>query len=227
MTDTNEEQDDAYYEKLLARVDNTISDSRTRDRGALPLNLQISNDHSISGIFFYFEGDALTLPHRFSLMLLSIVYVMFFALCTVSTKTKSKGFPFQWFLITLTWQPINAALRRVLRRPRYAQKNYIWPYGMIAAIIFTGVLDLVILTKYAAEIDIEYNYLSPALTMFLITWATNWLVEIPVIYYVILNNYDMSKEANDLVAVDQNISSVVGTSSSSVGGGGEGTVTNL
>ena len=42
-----------------------------------------------------------------------------------------------------------------------------------------------------------------------------------------MNNYDMSKEANDLVASDQNIGSVVGTSSSSVGSGEEGTITNL
>ena len=111
MASTNAEHDDAYYEKLLARVDNTISDSRTRDRGDLPMNLQISNDHSISGVFFYFEGDALSLPHRFSLMLLSIVYVMFFSLCTAGTETRTKGFAGSWFLITLTWQPLNTLFR--------------------------------------------------------------------------------------------------------------------
>ena len=99
MTEDSQEHDDAYYEKLLARVDNTISDSRTRDRSDQPLNLQISNDHSISGVFFYYEEDSLTLAHRFSLMLLSITYVMFFALCTASEDTETKGFAGSWFLI--------------------------------------------------------------------------------------------------------------------------------
>eukprot|EP00942_MAST-04A_sp_MAST-4A-sp1_P006522 g6522.t1 len=226
MASTNAEHDDAYYEKLLARVDNTISDSRTRDRGDLPMNLQISNDHSISGVFFYFEGDALSLPHRFSLMLLSIVYVMFFSLCTAGTETRTKGFAGSWFLITLTWQPLNTLLRRVLRRPRYSQKNYIWPYGMVAAIVFTGIVDLVILTKYGAEIELEFDYLTPSFIIFLTTWTTNWLVEIPIIYYVITNDMDMSK-SDEFITSNQDIDSIVGTTSNTLGGGDDGTITNL
>ena len=227
MTEDSQEHDDAYYEKLLARVDNTISDSRTRDRGDQPLNLQISNDHSISGVFFYYEEDSLTLAHRFSLMLLSITYVMFFALCTASEDTETKGFAGSWFLITITWQPLNLLLRRVLRRPRFSQKNYLWPYGMMGAVLASGIIDLIIAIGYAAKIEMGYDFLKPAFVIFLTTWTTNWIVELPVIYYVLNNDLDMSKQENYITSEQQQaVDSIIGTTSSGVSGS-EGVVTNL
>ena len=97
---------------------------------------------------------------------------------------------------------------------------------MVAAIVFTGIVDLVILTKYGAEIELEFDYLTPSFIIFLTTWTTNWVVEIAIIYYVITNDMDMSK-SDEFITSNQDIDSIVGTTSNTLGGGDDGTITNL
>ena len=97
----------------------------------------------------------------------------------------------------------------------------------MGAVLVSGIIDLVIAIEYAANIEMEYDYLKPAFVIFLTTWTTNWIVELPVIYYVLNNDLDMSKQENYITSEQQQaVDSIIGTTSSDVGGS-EGVVTNL
>ena len=176
-----EDQSEAYYAQLLARVDDTIGESRSQQAGMGSIGHQLSNYHSLGGMFVYDELDSFSPAKRFCLLSLSVVFIMFMSMSTVKLNVGSVGgFGASWFLITIIWQSLNLSLRTALKRSEFAQKNLIWPYMSVGSTILLTILSVIYIAGG------NHDMVKVGFTIFLVTWMTNCLVELPVIYALII-----------------------------------------
>ena len=181
------EKDDAYYAQLLARVDDTISDSRARQANEMSVTMHLANNHSLVGLFLFDNQDSLGHGKRFAILYFSIVFIMFFSLVASPASGLEDGFAGTWFLTTLLWQAIHTGCKHSLRRVEFSQKLLIWPYAIVASCILLTTICLVFIASFGKD---EPEKLTVGFTIFLTTWITNWLVEMGVCYGFLMTYSD-------------------------------------
>jgi hypothetical protein len=220
---SSEDKDDAYYAQLLARVDDTISDSRARQADEMPLTMHLANNHSLVGLFLFDPQDSLAHGKRFTILYFSIVFIMFFSLVARPQSGLKDGFTGTWLITTILWQALHVGCKHSLRRIEFSQKHLIWPYGIVAVCILLSTICLVFIASFGKD---EPDQLTVGFTIFLSTWITNWLVEMGVCYGFLMTYPDFYLGVEIGSAQQQNYMRSDGDDFTN-GPAGAGTVTNL
>lgn len=136
--------DDAYYKELLARVDDTITE--TRESGHLEnydLMSFIFNEHSILGICLPDPTDSFSLGKRVYMLSLSLFFALFLGIEIANSHVvPERCWGTDLFLLTVCWQVIMMTMRIVLQRAQFTGALFLWPHASTIVIVFWGLYDI-------------------------------------------------------------------------------------
>ena len=177
MSDTADS--DAYFESLIARVDEAVED--TPEANELPLWRQVLNYHSIAGMFVVDQLDPFPMKKRAVMLCFGVLLQLLFSAIFVQPG-RSAGFR-TWCFITVCWFPIFFMMRLLLRRPDVSNKYGLYPWGI-------GLLCSVLLFAFIGTfpIRLEHNpdHISDVFITFIIAILVDWVLEAVLLAYCIL-----------------------------------------
>ena len=165
---------DAYYAQLIARVDDTISETHDSTGISVAGDPQAAvvralKEHSFVGVFFYDAPTPFGTAPRVYMLALSILTIL-----TLSLIGGGGNPWFAWMVITFIWQLLNAFVRGVLKRRHLSARFHAWPVGAVVIIVVQLLISLPLLADYGES---RPDQLDASLSVFLAVWTTNLVVE--------------------------------------------------
>lgn len=129
--------DEAYYKALIARVDDTITE--TREAGHTENNdlpTFVANEHSVLGCCFRDLSDSFTMRKRIYMLSLGLFLGLFLSTeCSASHPEAATPWGTDIVLTVIFWQALMLGTRIVLQRAAFSDRYYIWPYF---AVVWVG-----------------------------------------------------------------------------------------
>jgi hypothetical protein len=177
---------DAYFESLIARVDQAVAeDASGGSVGAKeesPMWWQLLNYHSAAGVCVHDQFDPFPLQKRVFLFAFGVLLNVFFS--AIFTPYGRENALRTWCYVALTWFPLFFMMRMLLRRPDVSNKFFCYPCVsvMLAFCLVVGCIVATLLREPDVGSphfsDHVSDHVSDVFTTTLISLTSNWAVEV-------------------------------------------------
>ena len=170
---------DAYFESLIARVDEAVEE--TPEGNGLTLWQQVQNFHSLTGLCIFDPLDPFPQKKRAVLLCFAVVLQLFFSAIFVQPARSAPART--WFFISVCWFPIFFMVRLLMRRPDVSNKYNFYPWGIgIMCVVFSFgfITSLVLRSEY------NPNQTNDTFVTFLIAISIDWIIEATLLAICIL-----------------------------------------
>eukprot|EP00946_MAST-07B_sp_MAST-7B-sp1_P002298 g2298.t1 len=166
---------DAYFESLIARVDQAVAGNATdgAPEEQSPLWFQMLNYHSLTGLCVRDRFDPFPIGKRVYLFILGTTLNFF--LSTIFTKDTRQDALRTWLYVAIAWFPIFFVLRLLLRRPDVSNKYWFYPW--VSFFLLGCFLLACVLANVLGAEDVGATHTADATVTCLISLSSNWAIE--------------------------------------------------